>query len=82
MESNSIPSGYNRSKTRSMPREGKNYWEDGRCSFTNNFIENVIRSLAVGYENWMFSSLVDGANAVFMMYVFSDFDIIKGSPMN
>ena len=32
------------------------YLEEGRCSFTNNLIENEIRSFVIGQKNWLFSS--------------------------
>ncbi len=44
------------------------YLEDGRCSFSNNFCENAIRSFTVGRKNWLFSDTPKGAEASAMVY--------------
>ncbi|MDD3415578.1 MAG: IS66 family transposase [Lachnospiraceae bacterium] len=39
------------------------YFEDGRCSLSNNLSENSIRPVTVGRKNWLFSDSPEGANA-------------------
>nr|WP_290438997.1 IS66 family transposase [Megasphaera cerevisiae] len=39
------------------------YWEDGRCSLSNNIAENSIRPFTVGRKNWLFSGSPKGAKA-------------------
>lgn len=39
------------------------YFEDGRCSLSNNLSENAIRPVTVGRKNWLFSDTADGAEA-------------------
>ena len=44
------------------------YLEDGRCSFTNNLSENVIRPFTLGRKNWLFSDTPKGAEASAIVY--------------
>lgn len=44
------------------------YFEDGRCSFSNNLSENAIRPFTVGRKNWLFSDTPKGAEANAMVY--------------
>lgn len=39
------------------------YLEDGRCSFSNNLSENIIRPVTVGRKNWLFSNTLEDAQA-------------------
>lgn len=44
------------------------YLEDGRCSFSNNLSENLIRPFTVGRKNWLFSDTPKGADASAIVY--------------
>ena len=41
----------------------RNYLKDGRFQISNNWIENLIRPLALGRKNWLFSDSAKGATA-------------------
>ena len=45
------------------------YLEDGRCSFSNNLSENLIRPFTVGRKNWLFSDTPKGADASAIVYI-------------
>lgn len=45
-----------------------NYLKDGRCSFSNNLSENLIRPFTVGRKNWLFSDSPKGAEASAIVY--------------
>ena len=44
------------------------YLEDGRCSFSNNLSENLIRPFTVGRKNWLFADSPKGADASAIVY--------------
>lgn len=44
------------------------YLEDGRIQIDNNLMENAIRPIAVGRENWLFSDIPEGATASATIY--------------
>ena len=44
------------------------YFEDGRCSFSNNLSENAIRPFTVGRKNWLFCDTPNGAQASAIVY--------------
>ncbi len=46
----------------------ENYLLDGRCSISNNLVENAIRPFAVGRRNWLFSDTSKGADSSAMVY--------------
>lgn len=46
----------------------QNYLKDGRCSFSNNLSENMIRPFTVGRKNWLFSDTPGGAEASAIVY--------------
>ena len=45
-----------------------NYLKDGRLEIDNNFVENLIRPLALGRKNWLFAGSPSGAKAAAMFY--------------
>ena len=44
------------------------YFEDGRCSFSNNLSENAIRPFTVGRKNWLFCDTPNGAQVSAIVY--------------
>lgn len=44
------------------------YFEDGRCSLSNNPSENSVRPVTLGRKNWLFSDSQEGANASTVVY--------------
>ena len=46
----------------------ENYLLDGRCSISNNIVENSVRPFAVGRKNWLFSDTPKGAAASAAVY--------------
>ena len=44
------------------------YLEDGRCSFTNNASERVVKDFVIGRKNWLFSDSPAGADASAVIY--------------
>ena len=56
------------------------YFEDGRCSFSNNLSENAIRPFTVGRKNWLFCDTTDGADA--SMMVFSLLETARANGIN
>jgi transposase len=44
------------------------YLTDGRLQIDNNAVENVIRPLALGRKNWLFTETVAGAEASMILY--------------
>jgi len=45
-----------------------NYLKDGRLEIDNNFVENLIRPLALGRKNWLFAGSPSGAKAAAIFY--------------
>lgn len=54
------------------------YLEDGHCSLSNNWSENLIRPVTVGRKNWLFSSSVDGAEASMNIYTIIEMAKLHG----
>ncbi|MES2661794.1 MAG: IS66 family transposase [Pseudomonadota bacterium] len=44
------------------------YLKDGRLEIDNNFVENLIRPLALGRKNWLFAGSPSGAKAAAVFY--------------
>jgi len=44
------------------------YLKDGRLEIDNNFVENLIRPLALGRKNWLFAGSPSGARAAAVFY--------------
>lgn len=46
----------------------ENYLLDGRCSLSNNAVENAIRPFTIGRKNWLFADTPKVANASAAVY--------------
>ncbi len=46
----------------------ENYLLDGRCSLSNNVVENTIRPFTVGRKNWLFADTPKVADASATVY--------------
>ena len=44
------------------------YLDDGRCSFSNNTSERMVKDFVIGRKNWLFSDSVKGADASSVIY--------------
>jgi len=49
-------------------KELTRFLEDGRIEFSNNWIENLFRLLALGRRNWLFSASENGARNLASLY--------------
>ncbi len=59
-------------------RSMQNYLKDGRFQISNNWIENLIRPLAIGRKNWLFSDSAKGAEASAIYFTLTRSAILNG----
>lgn len=48
------------------------YFEDGRCSLSNNLSEQKMKSFVTGRKGWLFCDTPEGAEASAIAYSFAD----------
>ena len=58
------------------------YFEDGRCSFSNNLSENAIRPFTVGRKNWLFCDTPNGAQVSAIVYTMVEMAKANGVNVN